>query len=533
MAKEAAADSSTGHVFLVRGDVQFLACDARLLPCDAKGRPLPPALFDESTAARSAASPHEGISKARRLMKLPTSSASAVATWLVNLVGAGDNSVEWRLEGVRQFVQAAQRELLDRPARSGRSRPLIAVPTVDFPAPQRHQTGEFLRGLLQVFAEIVRAEPIDLALVATDAGSFSAAQAIRQQLGSARWPALDDRLRRQARQLAERAARGDLALFLGAGVSANAGLPLWSDLLEKLAEKTDMTAAERAALRGFHPLDRAAILERRIGGREGLQRALKELFSVRQYSLVHLLLAGLPVHEVVTTNYDQLFEKAWMAVQRKPSVLPYAIQRAADSWMLKLHGCVSHSDDIVLTREDHISFGERNQALAGIVQTLLITRHMLFVGFSLSDDNFHRIAEAVRRVVRASAGPQAQEEPFGTALVLERHPLIEELWEKDLDWVGMAPPHRGATATDAEKVEAPRRLEVFLDFLLAEAHDSAHLLDDRFRTILSAEETALRQGLGELLHHLPAVARRARAWERIEQVLANLGHHRTPPNAAD
>eukprot|EP01125_Pyxidicula_operculata_P005537 TRINITY_DN1956_c0_g2_i2.p2 TRINITY_DN1956_c0_g2~~TRINITY_DN1956_c0_g2_i2.p2 ORF type:complete len:307 (-),score=129.12 TRINITY_DN1956_c0_g2_i2:31-951(-) len=45
-------------------------------------------------------------------------------------------------------------------------------------------------------------------------------------------------------------------------------------------------------------------------------------------------------------------------------------------------------------------YSTRRSALSGIVQSLLITRHMLFVGFSLKDDNFHRIIDEVRRSVR-------------------------------------------------------------------------------------------------------------------------------------
>jgi hypothetical protein len=42
-------------------------------------------------------------------------------------------------------------------------------------------------------------------------------------------------------------------------------------------------------------------------------------------------------------------------------------------------------------------YSTNRSALSGIVQSLLITRHMLFVGFSLKDDNFHRIIDVRRR----------------------------------------------------------------------------------------------------------------------------------------
>ena len=74
----------------------------------------------------------------------------------------------------------------------------------------------------------------------------------------------------------------------------------------------------------------------------------------------------------------------------KLSVLPMAPKLRADRWLLKMHGCVTQPQDIVLTRKDYIRYAENSAALGGIVQALMMTKHMLFVGFSLQDDNFHR-----------------------------------------------------------------------------------------------------------------------------------------------
>ena len=72
-----------------------------------------------------------------------------------------------------------------------------------------------------------------------------------------------------------------------------------------------------------------------------------------------------PVAEVVTTNYDQLFEVAYGAVGRTPSVLPHAIRPDAKRWVLKMHGCVSHPEDIVLTRRDYLGYAKRRAAAEG------------------------------------------------------------------------------------------------------------------------------------------------------------------------
>lgn len=79
------------------------------------------------------------------------------------------------------------------------------------------------------------------------------------------------------------------------------------------------------------------------------------------------------------------------------SVLPYSPLRGSSRWMLKLHGTVSRPKEIVLTKRDYIRYNDRFAALAGIVQSTLLTRHLLSIGFSLADDNFHKIFDSVRK----------------------------------------------------------------------------------------------------------------------------------------
>ena len=51
----------------------------------------------------------------------------------------------------------------------------------------------------------------------------------------------------------------------------------------------------------------------------------------------------------------------------------------------------------MITKQDYIRFADRFAALSGIVQSMLLTRHLLFVGFSFDDDNFQRIFDSVRK----------------------------------------------------------------------------------------------------------------------------------------
>lgn len=513
-----------GHVFVIRGDLRRLACDARMIPCDSRARPLPALRSSHVRLPPASGLPSGWKNRRTRLHRLEKASAGPVP-WIVNVESSSGRNQESYLRGVKEFIDRASRWATRRRAWFQRARPLLALPLpADEPRAGSSSRGHLVGDLLELLRRSLAHRSVDVAVVAADGPAFAAAQAARHQQRHDPWPELNRDIRSQAERLAELASGQELAVFLGAGVSASAGLPLWGELLERLAEKAGMSAAEREALHPLNPLDQAGIIEKRLGGTNGLQQTIRRLFTWDYYALTHALLAGLPVKEMVTTNYDQLLETALQSQGRCPSVLPYEIHPDADCWLLKMHGCVAHPEDIVVTREDQIGFSRQHDALAGIVQTLLITRHMLFVGFSLNDDNFHRIVDAVRRVIRRSNHRGRDVKPFGTVLVLERNPLIEELWGDDLRWIEMdgSRRHRGARAAD-QTLEAARRLETFLDYLLAQIHDEAHLLDSRYPELLTREERALRDALVPLARSVPQSARGVPAWRRVETLLQSFG----------
>src|SRR5581483_5907041 len=175
-----------------------------------------------------------------------------------------------------------------------------------------------------------------------------------------------------------------------------------SGLLAELAARAGASAGERAALAEVRSaLDQATVVERWLAGRgETLGRAVAAVLGARRhYALAHALLAALPVREAITTNYDRLFEDAWrLSDPDGLAVRPGAVRPDARRWLLKMHGCLSDPDRIVLTRTSYTRYDERLPALGGMVQAFLVTRHVLFAGFSLADDNFHRIVDSVRRL---------------------------------------------------------------------------------------------------------------------------------------
>ena len=506
-----------GHVFIVHGDLRRLACDAWLLPTDAalrvedtwRGWP------ERDPPRIDPGAPSEAWRQGRqRVQKLEGYDPRLPQPWLVNVSAKDTTPVSWFVEAAALFLDAVAHDVERSVPRHRRSKRLVALPVVGtrFGGAAR-ATGDVVRALLPVLDAAARRHDFDVALVAVHEPMFAAAESERKKLWLAGElsPDLTPTQRACADALAEHAVQRKLVLFLGAGVSIGAGLPAWTELLEQMGERAGLSPDERRELARFDAMDQASIVRARLEQARGDDAAgafhdeVVRLARATHASLSHMLMAAMPVEEIVTTNYDELFEVASAGIKRSVSVLPHAPDLEASRWLLKLHGCVSRPEDIVLTREDFLRYEHRRAALAGIVQALLITKHMLFVGFSLKDENFHRIADAVRRARGSKNGMRK----IGTVLRIESDALLETLWNAELDFL---------------QIEDARHLEIFLDYLLATTRAPlSHILDPRYRGTHTEPERALAERLQAFLAEVPASAKEGPAWEEITKLVQRFG----------
>ncbi len=101
--------------------------------------------------------------------------------------------------------------------------------------------GNIVRALLPVLYDAADRWQVDIALCVKEGPDYAAAIKARKAFGeefpaTRVWPWKGtDGLPENAADLADRAKKGELVLFLGAGVSAGAGLPIWKQLLETLS----------------------------------------------------------------------------------------------------------------------------------------------------------------------------------------------------------------------------------------------------------------------------------------------------------
>jgi SIR2-like domain len=249
--------------------------------------------------------------------------------------------------------------------------------------------------------------------------------------------------------IAEKLAGGRMIPFLGAGANlCDRGAQAWEQGGPFLPSGSEL--AGHLATRGRYPVQKELDLMRvsqyvdAARGEDELYLYLREVFD-SEYSptSLHRLLAraaralgeaDLPQLLVVTTNYDDLVERAlaeeglefdvvWYEAKQnaaargrfvhrapggKPTViarpnkytgLPIKLERPA---ILKLHGCLDREsagdDSYVITEDsyiDYLSGGDVGALIPIALQQQMTSNSLLFLGYSLSDWNLRVILNRI------------------------------------------------------------------------------------------------------------------------------------------
>ncbi|ARU51101.1 hypothetical protein CBR64_05950 [Cellulosimicrobium cellulans] len=511
--------TAEGHLFVVNGRLEALSADAIVIPTDAAfhvERWWRDAAGLEPATTWSQVKPVGWVrGAALRARTSRRGARNRPEVWFLDAIATTPDGVG---DAARRAVAAIVEHSADRlrvaAEAAGRDLPLVALPILGTGyGGHRLRRGQVISSLLATLDDAARDLGVDLALVASNRADYSALQHRRRVL--ARPTRLPDEVTARARTLGARAARGDLALFFGAGVSIAAGLPSWSQLLTDLVAKLDLDSDVRERIRELGPLEQAELIQVALADRSARARSdAQKALGVRVASIIraasarpslsHALLASMRVREAATTNYDQLYEQAVTAaggptdgLRADIDQLPWDRTSTRRPWLLKMHGDVEHPDSIVLSRSSFVHYDNRWKPVGSLVQSLMMTKHLLVVGASMTDDNLLRFAYEVAGL-RASVekhDPAAPE--IGTVLHLADDAAFSRLWKGRFDVVvptldavegtaaSMADPLESDEARRlreaAERRRAARALTVLLDVVAMHAErEVPHLLDARY-----------------------------------------------------
>ena len=118
-------------------------------------------------------------------------------------------------------------------------------------------------------------------------------------------------------------------------------------------------------------------------------------------SVIHQKIFQFQTARIITTNYDDLIEKAASDMFRVVDVvsqdkdLAYGI---ADTLIIKMHGDFEH-DNFVLKEDDYLNYSNNFRLIETYLKSLIASNVLLFIGYSFNDPDLKQIFSWIRKIL--------------------------------------------------------------------------------------------------------------------------------------
>ena len=227
-------------------------------------------------------------------------------------------------------------------------------------------------------------------------------------------------------ELIKLVASKEAVLIVGAGSSRRVGYPDWRGLIEELKGLASELGDGSKPTEGNGEDDLltcAEAIKSYICNKKNLHLyygLLEYLFSPADppYKDFHRILVSLPFRGILTTNYDTVLEAALGAVEQPTAYdnsliinedtagqvdkfLSGISDRSIPRRIAHLHGRYDQPKNIILSSKDYQRAYEPSNSESTLHQKLLwsvlSTRHLVFIGFSMTDPYFNKMLETVSK----------------------------------------------------------------------------------------------------------------------------------------
>lgn len=105
------------------------------------------------------------------------------------------------------------------------------------------------------------------------------------------------------------------------------------------------------------------------------------------------------VGSVITTNYDNLIESLF---DFNPLIGNDILLSNPYGAVYKIHGCVTNPEKIIITDNDYELFEEKYELIRAQLLSLFIHNPIIFIGYSIGDDNIKKLLKTVFTYVEAN-----------------------------------------------------------------------------------------------------------------------------------
>lgn len=116
------------------------------------------------------------------------------------------------------------------------------------------------------------------------------------------------------------------------------------------------------------------------------------------------LVKKLSPQAIITTNYDNLLEELFPKYEAIVGQHVIKKKKSTDiGHILKIHGSVEDCDSIIIEQQDYDNFSERQIYLIAKLFTYFLEHPIVFIGYSLSDENIKSILYNVKQIIDSEA----------------------------------------------------------------------------------------------------------------------------------
>ena len=202
-------------------------------------------------------------------------------------------------------------------------------------------------------------------------------------------------------------------LFVGSGISCSVGLPSWSRLIEELAKKLgidkdlyrmlgdNLSLAEYYEIFNLEINPAVSPMKYICEYVKGEEKKLEVTISTAKV-LKQIIDLDCPI--IYTTNYDHCLETAYSEHNKHPIVIrnvsDFSSICAGETQIVKLHGDYDSPQSIVFSESSYFDRLDFESPLDIKLRADMLSRSILFIGYSLSDVNIRLLIHKLDKLWR-------------------------------------------------------------------------------------------------------------------------------------
>ncbi|MGL4344157.1 MAG: non-canonical purine NTP pyrophosphatase [Cellulosilyticaceae bacterium] len=188
-----------------------------------------------------------------------------------------------------------------------------------------------------------------------------------------------------------------LVLFVGAGVSANAKLPTWGQLIKQMGQEIGYNPDVFTLLGDY--LELAEYYKIKAGpDKKDVEEYFKNIETLEvekaiKNSEIYECITKLGVRTIYTTNYEHLIELAYKLHKPEQTVhTVYDLEtlnqcKQEDIKVVKFHGDIEKPENLVLTQSSYYKRYDFENIMDIMLRNDLLDKSILFLGYGFGDEN--------------------------------------------------------------------------------------------------------------------------------------------------